>query len=84
VPCNAAAGNINLFHANLHMERVIGYISSAYPFWNQSQGRDHVFWLTLDRGACGLAPRSRAEKAIKLVHFGHTFSNGTEDGPLGK
>jgi hypothetical protein len=81
--CTALVANTNVHGASHHLEMVIGYISTAYPFWNQSQGRDHVVWLTLDRGACYVDPKSHLEKAIKLVHFGYTFSNGTEKGPMG-
>ncbi len=80
--CPALAGNVGALNAYAHMERVVGYISTAWPFWNRTQGQDHMFWLTLDRGACHLEPSSAAEAAIKLVHFAYTYRG--QEGPLGK
>ncbi|EFN51266.1 hypothetical protein CHLNCDRAFT_141180 [Chlorella variabilis] len=52
----------------VHLDLVADHIASHYPYWNRSQGRDHIFWLTNDRGACALT--GRTEAAIKLTHFG--------------
>ncbi len=69
-------------HGSRQLERTIAYISSAHPFWNRTQGADHVFFLSLDRGACHLPRGHPAARAIKLVHFGYTHSG--EQGPLGR
>ena len=36
------------------LEMLVHHISSRYPYWERSEGRDHVFFLTGDQGACGL------------------------------
>ncbi len=59
------------------------YIRTTHPFWNRTQGRDHLLWFTLDQGACSIAHNSSAEAAIKLVHFGYSYSGGAVEGPLG-
>lgn len=51
-----------------HLHLVIDYVRQAWPFWNASQGLDHVIFTNTDRGACDL--RGPAENAIKIVHFG--------------
>ena len=41
-------------HAARAAELLVRSIRSRYPFWDRSGGRDHVFFLTGDQGACGL------------------------------
>ena len=36
------------------IEMLVHHVRSRYPYWDRSQGRDHVFFLTGDQGACGL------------------------------
>jgi hypothetical protein len=45
------SSNVGPFQAQQHMEIVIRYIKKTFPFWNINQGRDHVFWMSLDRWA---------------------------------
>ncbi|KAL4854627.1 glycosyltransferase like protein [Chlorella vulgaris] len=56
-----------------HLDLVADHLASHYPHWNRSQGRDHVSWLTNDRGSCALSGPTAA--AIKLTHFGLTTKN---------
>lgn len=81
LPLHCPAVNTNINGAASHIEDVIQYIRTAHPFWNRAQGRDHVFWLTNDRGACGILPDSPAEPPIKLVHFAYQYVG---EGPIGK
>ena len=37
-----------------HIEMIVRHLRSKYSFWDRSGGRDHVFFLTGDQGACGL------------------------------
>lgn len=37
-----------------HIEMLAHHVRSTYPYWDRSGGRDHVFFLTGDQGACGL------------------------------
>lgn len=48
---------------NTHCDRsrlqlAIDVVRNLYPFWDRSGGRDHVLFLTGDRGACGVQKRS--------------------------
>jgi hypothetical protein len=79
-PPTASAANCNPIAAAEHVKHVITYIKQAYPFWNRTQGRDHMFWMTGDKGACYIQPGEEAENPIKLVHFG--FSPRNYSGPL--
>lgn len=38
------------------LELLVQHLRSKHPYWNRSEGRDHVFFLTGDQGACGLGP----------------------------
>jgi hypothetical protein len=67
--CGRHAGNTNAWAAQEHASNVVQHIRQVHPFWNRTGGRDHVFWFTLDRGACAVAGGSELERAIKLVHF---------------
>ena len=42
----------NLWHPYKYLEEVKEHLVHAYPYWNRSQGRDHVFFLTTDRAGC--------------------------------
>ncbi len=57
------------------------YLKETHPFWERQQGRDHIFWLANDRGACYLDPNAAVEKSIKLLHFSYNVKGGS--GPIG-
>jgi hypothetical protein len=42
----------NLWHPYKYLEEVKDHLVHAYPYWNRSQGADHVFFLTTDRAGC--------------------------------
>ena len=36
------------------LEMLVHHLRTRHPYWDRSEGRDHVFFLTGDQGACGL------------------------------
>jgi len=59
----------NVFKPGPHIQRVVEYVSTEFPFWNRTRGKDHFFWLTADHGACALSGAAM-DHAIKVTHFG--------------
>ncbi|PSC75115.1 exostosin-like glycosyltransferase [Micractinium conductrix] len=58
-----------------HLQLLLDHVKHSYPYWNRTDGRDHVLWLPGDRGAChvGGPGKELILNPIKLVHFGmHT------------
>lgn len=69
VSCNFST--INGFpaigHARSLLASAVQLISTEYPFWNRSQGVDHVFVASHDYGACFHAMVSdRVQKTLKV------------------
>ena len=60
----------NLWEPYTFLERVVRHLQFAYPWWNRSNGADHVFFTTQDRGGCW-TPNSMA-KSIVISYFGFT------------
>ncbi|KAL7138513.1 hypothetical protein ABFS83_10G169300 [Erythranthe nasuta] len=48
------------------------HITVAYPYWNQSSGKDHIWSFSWDEGAC-YAPKE-IWNSMMLVHWGNTNS----------
>jgi hypothetical protein len=49
------------------------YVSTLYPFWNNSAGMDHIWMVSRDGGTCDTAWGSMREElgaSIVLVHWG--------------
>ena len=40
------------------IEMLVQHLRARHPYWDRSGGRDHVFFLTGDQGACGLGSTS--------------------------
>jgi hypothetical protein len=78
IPALTYAYSGNLGDPNPHLERVIPYIKSNFPFWNRTQGRDHFVWVSGDRNSC-LLKSIEAQSLIKIVHFG--FYDSSYDDP---
>ncbi|KAJ8751598.1 hypothetical protein K2173_016847 [Erythroxylum novogranatense] len=62
VSCNFSTVNgfPAIGHARSLLSSAVHLISSTYPFWNRSQGCDHVFVASHDYGACFHAMEERA------------------------
>ncbi|ESW22141.1 hypothetical protein PHAVU_005G130800 [Phaseolus vulgaris] len=54
VSCNFSAVNgfPAIGHARALISSAVNLVSTAYPFWNRSNGRDHVFVASHDFGSC--------------------------------
>ncbi|KAG8371916.1 hypothetical protein BUALT_Bualt12G0012600 [Buddleja alternifolia] len=48
------------------------HIMQQYPYWNQSSGKDHIWFFSWDEGAC-YAPKEIWNSTM-LVHWGNTNS----------
>ena len=42
----------NLWHPYKYLAEIKEHLVHAYPYWNRSNGADHVFFLTTDRAGC--------------------------------
>ncbi|KAI3826451.1 hypothetical protein L1987_00499 [Smallanthus sonchifolius] len=62
VSCNFSSGNgfPAIGHARSLLSSAVELISSELPFWNRSNGSDHVFVASHDHGACFHAMEDRA------------------------
>ena len=70
VPTFTAQGvSSNFFCPKGQIELVASHLRAHSPYWQRSSGRDHVFFVTGDKGACGLPPAVGA-RAIFITHFG--------------
>ena len=70
VPLFASQGvSANFFCPRGQLELVVSTLAARSPYWRASAGRDHVFFLTGDKGACGLPPEL-ATAPIFVSHFG--------------
>ncbi|XP_072963612.1 probable glucuronosyltransferase Os03g0107900 [Typha angustifolia] len=54
VSCNFSTPNgfPSLRHARPLLASAVSLVSSRFPFWNRSRGRDHIFVASHDFGAC--------------------------------
>eukprot|EP00662_Eupelagonemidae_sp_cell21_P003904 gene3904-31198_t len=43
----------NVYCDRARYELAVAYVRRHHPWWDRSGGRDHVFWFTGDKGACG-------------------------------
>ncbi|CAH9127652.1 unnamed protein product [Cuscuta epithymum] len=53
-------------------KKAYDHITSAYPYWTQSSGKDHIWFFSWDEGAC-YAPKE-IWNSMMLVHWGNTNS----------
>lgn len=74
IPSFTYAYTSNLGNPNYHTDRVLRYIREKYPYWNRTDGRDHILWMPGDRYGCYLQS-AESQSAIKLTHFGFFDNN---------
>ncbi|CAN1182061.1 Probable glucuronoxylan glucuronosyltransferase IRX7 [Linum perenne] len=90
VSCNFS--KINGFpaigHARSLISSAIGLVSSDYPFWNRSQGADHIFVASHDFGSCFHTLEDRAiedgvpefmKRSIVLQTFGVKYQHPCQE-----
>lgn len=56
-------------------KKAYDHIMEQYPYWNQSSGKDHIWFFSWDEGAC-YAPKE-IWNSMMLVHWGNTNSKHT-------
>lgn len=64
----------NLGNPESHLTAVLEYVQQQYPWWNRTDGRDHIVWTSGDRSSC-YTQSSITRKPIKLTHFGYFDNN---------
>lgn len=90
VSCNFSTVNgfPAIGHARALISSAIQLVSTQMPFWNRSQGSDHVFVASHDYGACfhAMEDRAKAEgvpeflkKSIILQTFGVRFRHPCQE-----
>jgi hypothetical protein len=52
-------------------QEALNWVRSSYPYWNASNGADHIWLFTHDEGACW-APAEVYNNSIILTHWGRT------------
>eukprot|EP00877_Chromochloris_zofingiensis_P008502 jgi/Chrzof1/3905/Cz13g12240.t1 len=52
------------------------WLQQAYPYWNRTQGSDHIFLFSHDEGACW-APTEVYNTSIILTHWGRLDQHHT-------
>ncbi|KIY93098.1 exostosin-like glycosyltransferase, partial [Monoraphidium neglectum] len=66
-------------HGAVMYQEALDWLRTAYPFWNRTQGRDHVWLFTHDEGACW-APTEVYRNSIVLTHYGVAQRAATDGG----
>lgn len=90
VSCNFSTVNgfPAIGHARSLLSSAVQFISTNYPFWNRSQGADHVFVASHDFGACFHTLEDRAmedgvpeflKKSIILQTFGVKYDHPCQE-----
>jgi hypothetical protein len=65
-------------HASVMTLELLRHVQTAYPFWNRTGGRDHVWLFAHDEGACW-APAEVYRRSIILTHWGRADANHTSN-----
>ncbi|CAD5332416.1 unnamed protein product [Arabidopsis thaliana] len=90
VSCNFSTSNgfPSLSHARSLLSSAVDFLSDHYPFWNRSQGSDHVFVASHDFGACFHAMEDMAieegipefmKRSIILQTFGVKYKHPCQE-----
>ncbi|GJP82280.1 hypothetical protein CLOP_g12515 [Closterium sp. NIES-67] len=64
--------NRRSYFAADYYQRALEHIRSAYPYWDRTGGRDHIWTFPWDEGACS-APQE-VFNGIMLSHWGNTMA----------
>ncbi len=67
----------NFVLGNEFISRALHHIQSKFPYWDRRQGRDHIWTLTHDIGAC-LAPLEVVRNSILLTSTGDVMDHGKD------
>lgn len=62
--------NVRVHYAAEVYRKAQRYVASQFPFFNRSQGRDHMWFFGWDEGAC-TAPKD-IWRGVMLSHWGNT------------
>ncbi|KAG2437847.1 hypothetical protein HXX76_005465 [Chlamydomonas incerta] len=65
----APLAHTRTMHVSNMLTEVHAHISSTYPWWNRRGGRDHIWLMTPDEGACYM-PSVIFNTSIILTHWG--------------
>ncbi|EOA20913.1 hypothetical protein CARUB_v10001248mg [Capsella rubella] len=90
VSCNFSTSNgfPSLSHARSLLSSAVDFLSVRHPFWNRTQGSDHVFVASHDFGACFHAMEDMAieegipefmKKSIILQTFGVNYKHPCQE-----
>ncbi|GFR49029.1 hypothetical protein Agub_g11051, partial [Astrephomene gubernaculifera] len=67
-----------VMHVTNMMLEVRDWIRQHFPFWDRRGGRDHIWLMTHDEGAC-YAPTEIYNTSILLTHWGRTDPSHTSN-----
>ena len=73
VGCFLHSHGTNFIKTQEFIKKSQQWLRTHYPFWDRSQGRDHVFTLTHDIGAC-IAPVQELRHAILITNTGELLN----------
>ena len=66
--CNAGP---RVMHVTNMMLEARDWVKQHFPYWDRKQGRDHIWLMSHDEGAC-YAPTDIYRESIFLTHWGRT------------
>ena len=67
--CYLHSRSTNFILAYDMLQRSVQHVRQNYPYWDKSNGKDHVFVLSHDLGGC-MAPLAVTRNSIILTHYG--------------
>lgn len=75
VPVMISQLGTNTWNPTWYLKDIVQYLSHTYPYWNRTEGADHVFFTTQDMGGCQ-TPRV-VQNAVVVSLFGWKGFEGT-------
>lgn len=73
-----SAGGPRVSHMSKMLLELKQHIQKTYPFWNRTNGRDHIWLAPHDEGACWF-PTDIYEHSIILTHWGRMDPDHTSN-----